>query len=101
MHKSKQNGFTRSVLDRQKFNDLKCSGILEPVEHREAVKTIPTSIKEKRIPRAEAPCIPFVITKSNKRKKSVRTRRVTSSSPCLILLMRVERSLLENEPGAS
>eukprot|EP00983_Pelagomonas_calceolata_P074108 1152412-Pelagomonas_calceolata.AAC.1 len=64
----------------------------------QAVKTIPTSIKEKRIPKAEAPCIPF--TKSNKRKKSVRIRRVTSSSPCLVLLIRVERSLLESASGA-
>eukprot|EP00983_Pelagomonas_calceolata_P023442 738465-Pelagomonas_calceolata.AAC.1 len=46
----------------------------------QAVKTLPTLIKEKRMPRAEAPCIPF--TK-------------------MILLMRVERSLLESAPGAS
>eukprot|EP00983_Pelagomonas_calceolata_P030334 951698-Pelagomonas_calceolata.AAC.10 len=39
----------------------------------QAAKTLPTSIKEKRIPRTEAPSIPF--TKSNKRKKSVRIRR--------------------------
>eukprot|EP00983_Pelagomonas_calceolata_P081175 1155459-Pelagomonas_calceolata.AAC.2 len=65
----------------------------------QAVRTLPTSTKEKRIPRSEAPCIPF--TKSDKRKKSVRIRRVTSSSPCLILLMRVERSLLKSAPGAS
>eukprot|EP00983_Pelagomonas_calceolata_P119883 1160649-Pelagomonas_calceolata.AAC.1 len=31
-----------------------------------AVKTLPASIKEKRIPRAEAPCIPF--TKRNKKE---------------------------------
>eukprot|EP00983_Pelagomonas_calceolata_P002334 79081-Pelagomonas_calceolata.AAC.1 len=67
----------------------------------QAVKALPTSIKEKRIPRAEAPCIPFTNLKSNKRKKSVRIRRVTSNSPSLILLMRVERSLLESAPGAS
>jgi len=35
----------------------------------QAVKTLPASIKEKRIPRAEAPCIPF--TKRNKRQKSM------------------------------
>eukprot|EP00983_Pelagomonas_calceolata_P081072 1155414-Pelagomonas_calceolata.AAC.3 len=34
----------------------------------QAVKTIPALLKEKRIPRAEAMCIPF--TKRNKRKKS-------------------------------
>eukprot|EP00983_Pelagomonas_calceolata_P040152 1137480-Pelagomonas_calceolata.AAC.6 len=39
----------------------------------QAVKTLPTSIKEKRIPRAEAPCIP--LTKRNKRKKSMGIRR--------------------------
>eukprot|EP00983_Pelagomonas_calceolata_P069570 1150410-Pelagomonas_calceolata.AAC.4 len=65
----------------------------------QAVKALPTLIKENRTPRAEAPCIPF--TKSNKRKMSVRIRRVTSSSPCLILLMRVERSILDSAPGAS
>eukprot|EP00967_Tisochrysis_lutea_P139222 scaffold252566_cov18-Tisochrysis_lutea.AAC.3 len=32
----------------------------------QAVKTLPASIKEKRIPRAEAPCIPF--TKRNKKE---------------------------------
>eukprot|EP00983_Pelagomonas_calceolata_P002419 81729-Pelagomonas_calceolata.AAC.1 len=32
----------------------------------QAVKTLSTSIKEKRIPRGEAPCIPF--TKRNIRK---------------------------------
>eukprot|EP00983_Pelagomonas_calceolata_P010496 340308-Pelagomonas_calceolata.AAC.1 len=51
------------------------------------------------IPRAKAPCIPF--TKRNKTSKSMGIRRVTSSSPCLILSMRVERSLLESVPGAS
>eukprot|EP00983_Pelagomonas_calceolata_P129039 1161572-Pelagomonas_calceolata.AAC.4 len=60
----------------------------------QAVKILPTSIKEKRLPRAEAPCIPF--TKRNKRNKSMGIRRVTSSSPCLILLTRVERSLLKS-----
>eukprot|EP00983_Pelagomonas_calceolata_P022110 694237-Pelagomonas_calceolata.AAC.1 len=47
-----------------------------------AVKTLPTSIKERRIPRAEVPCNPC--TKRNKRKKSMEIRRVTSSSPCLL-----------------
>eukprot|EP00983_Pelagomonas_calceolata_P128299 1161497-Pelagomonas_calceolata.AAC.12 len=64
----------------------------------QAVKILPTSIKEKRIPRAEAPCILF--TKRNKRSKSMGIRRVTSSIPCLILVMRVERSLLESSSGA-
>eukprot|EP00983_Pelagomonas_calceolata_P122444 1160910-Pelagomonas_calceolata.AAC.1 len=59
-----------------------------------AVKTLPTSNKEKRIPGAEAPRIPF--TKRNKRKKSMGIRRVTSSNPFLILAMRVERSLLKS-----
>eukprot|EP00983_Pelagomonas_calceolata_P043921 1139084-Pelagomonas_calceolata.AAC.2 len=65
----------------------------------QGIKTLPTSIKEKRIPRAEAPCNLF--TKRNKRKKSMGVRRVTSSSPCLIMLMRVERSLFESSFGAS
>eukprot|EP00983_Pelagomonas_calceolata_P031248 981017-Pelagomonas_calceolata.AAC.1 len=39
----------------------------------QAVKTLPTSIKEKKIPRAEAPCIPF--TKRKKTNKSVGIRR--------------------------
>eukprot|EP00983_Pelagomonas_calceolata_P019082 599765-Pelagomonas_calceolata.AAC.1 len=62
------------------------------------VKALPTSIKVKRIPRAEAPCIPF--TKRNKRKKSMGIRRVASSSPCLILVTRVERSPLKGASGA-
>eukprot|EP00983_Pelagomonas_calceolata_P057271 1144997-Pelagomonas_calceolata.AAC.6 len=64
----------------------------------QAVKTLPTSIKEKRKPRAEAPCIPF--TTRNKRNESMGIRRVTSSSPCLILVARVERSLLKSVSGA-
>eukprot|EP00983_Pelagomonas_calceolata_P108190 1159430-Pelagomonas_calceolata.AAC.1 len=55
-----------------------------------AVKILPTSNKEKRIPRAKALRIPF--TKRNKRKKSLGIRRVTSSSPCLILVTRVNES---------
>eukprot|EP00983_Pelagomonas_calceolata_P062182 1147159-Pelagomonas_calceolata.AAC.2 len=43
---------------------------LLPVKRKEkttqAVKTLPASFKEKRIPRAEAPCIPF--TKRNKKE---------------------------------
>eukprot|EP00983_Pelagomonas_calceolata_P007676 249170-Pelagomonas_calceolata.AAC.2 len=46
------------------------------------------------IPRAEAPCIPF--TKRIKRNKSMGIRRVASSSPCPILVTRVERSLLKS-----
>eukprot|EP00983_Pelagomonas_calceolata_P003354 109463-Pelagomonas_calceolata.AAC.1 len=42
-------------------------------ETTQAVKALPTSIKEKRIPRAEAPYNPF--TKRNKRKKSMGIRR--------------------------
>eukprot|EP00983_Pelagomonas_calceolata_P049509 1141540-Pelagomonas_calceolata.AAC.1 len=64
----------------------------------QAVKTLPTSIKEKGIPRAEAPCIPF--TKRNKRNNSMGITRVTSSSPCLILVTRVEKSLLKSASGA-
>eukprot|EP00983_Pelagomonas_calceolata_P033554 1050207-Pelagomonas_calceolata.AAC.2 len=49
-------------------------------------------------------CIPF--TKRNKRKKSKGIRSVTGmlvtgSSPCLTLVMKVERSLLESVFGAS
>eukprot|EP00983_Pelagomonas_calceolata_P083197 1156108-Pelagomonas_calceolata.AAC.11 len=66
---------------------------------KQAVKTLLTSIEEKRIPRAKATCIPF--TKRNKCIVSVGIRWVTSSSPCLILLMRVERSLLESSSSAS
>eukprot|EP00983_Pelagomonas_calceolata_P048239 1140973-Pelagomonas_calceolata.AAC.7 len=65
----------------------------------QAMKTLPTSIKEKRTPRAEALCIPFI--KRNKRKESMGIRRVTSSSLCLILVVRVERSLLKGASGAS
>eukprot|EP00983_Pelagomonas_calceolata_P032438 1017626-Pelagomonas_calceolata.AAC.1 len=54
---------------------------------------------EKRIPRAKAPSVPF--TKKSKRKKSMGIMRVTSSSPCLILVMRVERSLFKSASGAS
>eukprot|EP00983_Pelagomonas_calceolata_P010962 354713-Pelagomonas_calceolata.AAC.2 len=36
----------------------------------------------------------------NKRKKAMRIRRITSSSPCLILVMKVERSLLKSASGA-
>eukprot|EP00983_Pelagomonas_calceolata_P066010 1148826-Pelagomonas_calceolata.AAC.2 len=36
-----------------------------------------------------------------KQKKAMGIRRVTSRSPCLILLMRAERSLLESLSGAS
>eukprot|EP00983_Pelagomonas_calceolata_P059626 1146010-Pelagomonas_calceolata.AAC.5 len=64
----------------------------------QAVKKLPTPIKEERIPRAEAPCIPF--TERNKTNKSMGIRRVTSSSPCLILMTRVERSLLKSAPSA-
>eukprot|EP00983_Pelagomonas_calceolata_P100683 1158600-Pelagomonas_calceolata.AAC.7 len=53
---------------------------------------------EKRIPRAEAPCIPF--TKRNTRRETMGIMRVTSSSPSLILVTRVERSLLKSTSGA-
>eukprot|EP00983_Pelagomonas_calceolata_P045269 1139642-Pelagomonas_calceolata.AAC.2 len=65
----------------------------------QAVKTLPTSIKEKRISRAEAPRIP--LTKKNKRKKSIGIRRIISSSPLLILVTKVERSHLKCPSGAS
>eukprot|EP00983_Pelagomonas_calceolata_P031157 977816-Pelagomonas_calceolata.AAC.1 len=52
----------------------------------QAVKTLPISIKEKKISRAEAPCIPF--TKRNKPK--INGDQVT----------RVERSLLKSASGA-
>eukprot|EP00983_Pelagomonas_calceolata_P111498 1159788-Pelagomonas_calceolata.AAC.1 len=58
-------------------------------------------MKEKRTPTAEAPCIPSTNLKRNKRKKSVRIRRVTSSSSFLILVTRVERSLLKSASCAS
>jgi len=64
-----------------------------------AVKPLPTSIQEKRIPRAETPCIPY--TKRNKRKESMGTRRVASSSLCLILVTRAERSVLKSASGAN
>eukprot|EP00983_Pelagomonas_calceolata_P071734 1151380-Pelagomonas_calceolata.AAC.1 len=60
---------------------------------------LPTSVQEKGIPRAEALCILF--TKRSKRKKSMGIRRVSSSSPCLIFVTRVERSLLKSVSGAS
>eukprot|EP00983_Pelagomonas_calceolata_P119706 1160630-Pelagomonas_calceolata.AAC.7 len=65
----------------------------------QALKALPTSIKEWGIPRAEAPCIPFI--KRNKRKKSMGIRRVTSRIPCLISVMRVEISVLKSATGAS
>eukprot|EP00983_Pelagomonas_calceolata_P102477 1158810-Pelagomonas_calceolata.AAC.6 len=49
-------------------------------QNTQAVKTLPTSIKGRRIPRAEAPCIPF--TKRNKVNKSMGNRRVTGSARC-------------------
>eukprot|EP00983_Pelagomonas_calceolata_P125328 1161201-Pelagomonas_calceolata.AAC.1 len=66
----------------------------------QAVKTLPTSIQEKRIPRSEALCIP---TNRSKIKNTMGTtgRRVTSSSQCLISVMRVERSLLKSAAGAN
>eukprot|EP00983_Pelagomonas_calceolata_P051466 1142424-Pelagomonas_calceolata.AAC.6 len=42
------------------------------------------------MPRAKASCTPF--TKSNKKKKSAKIRRATSSNPCL----RVDRRLLKS-----
>eukprot|EP00983_Pelagomonas_calceolata_P061287 1146778-Pelagomonas_calceolata.AAC.1 len=58
-----------------------------------------TDFIQKRIPRAEAPFIPF--TKRSKRKKSMGIRKVTSSSPCLFLVVGIERSLLKSAPGVS
>eukprot|EP00983_Pelagomonas_calceolata_P035572 1113436-Pelagomonas_calceolata.AAC.1 len=54
----------------------------------QVVKTLPASIKEKRIPRAEAPRIPFI---KGSKKKSMGIRRLASKSACLILVMRVEK----------
>eukprot|EP00983_Pelagomonas_calceolata_P073476 1152154-Pelagomonas_calceolata.AAC.4 len=62
------------------------------------VNTLPTSIKETRIPSPKVPCIPFI--KRNKINKSMGIRRVTSSSPCLILVTKIERSLLKSASGA-
>eukprot|EP00983_Pelagomonas_calceolata_P129160 1161585-Pelagomonas_calceolata.AAC.1 len=63
----------------------------------QAVKALPTSIKEKRKPRAKGQ---YIV--STKRKvKSMGVKRVTSSSPCLISVMRVERSLLKSASGAN
>eukprot|EP00983_Pelagomonas_calceolata_P057873 1145254-Pelagomonas_calceolata.AAC.1 len=61
-------------------------------KHYTGNETLSKSTKEKRIPTAEAPCIPF--TKRIKRMKSMGIRRVTS--PCLILVMKVKISLLKN-----
>eukprot|EP00983_Pelagomonas_calceolata_P127367 1161396-Pelagomonas_calceolata.AAC.2 len=65
---------------------------------RQAVETLPTSVKEKRMPRAKALCIPF--TKRSKKKKSMGIRRVASSSSS-ILVIRVERSLLKSASVAN
>eukprot|EP00983_Pelagomonas_calceolata_P104918 1159077-Pelagomonas_calceolata.AAC.4 len=81
----------------------------EKTRTTQAMATLPTSIKEKRIPRAKAPCIPSTKriknrSPSREEKKQSGIRRVTSSttsSPCLILVMRVERSLLKSASGAS
>eukprot|EP00983_Pelagomonas_calceolata_P000017 525-Pelagomonas_calceolata.AAC.1 len=56
-------------------------------------------VKVKRIPRAEAPCIPF--TKRRIERGSMGIKRITSSTPCLILFMRIEGSLLKSVSGAS
>eukprot|EP00983_Pelagomonas_calceolata_P038745 1136906-Pelagomonas_calceolata.AAC.1 len=63
----------------------------------EAVKTLPTSIKEKRKPRAKTPCI----LSTGGTKKKIGTRRASSNTKCLILLTRIERSLLKSASGAS
>eukprot|EP00983_Pelagomonas_calceolata_P065980 1148812-Pelagomonas_calceolata.AAC.9 len=63
----------------------------------QAVKTLPTSNKGERVPRAKAPCIPSTKNK----KKPMGIRRATSNSPCLILVMRVEISLLESASSAN
>eukprot|EP00983_Pelagomonas_calceolata_P110868 1159721-Pelagomonas_calceolata.AAC.4 len=52
-------------------------------------------MKEKRVPRAEAPCI--YSTKRKKRSTGIRR----SSISCLILVTIIERSLLKSVSGAS
>eukprot|EP00983_Pelagomonas_calceolata_P130850 1161721-Pelagomonas_calceolata.AAC.1 len=51
----------------------------------QAAKTLPTSIKDKRIPWAEPPCIPF----TKRDKERVNVDQDTSSRPCLILRVEV------------
>eukprot|EP00983_Pelagomonas_calceolata_P026220 823104-Pelagomonas_calceolata.AAC.3 len=66
-------------------------------QNTQAVKTILTPIKEKKVHRAEAPPVP-----SNKRRKREvnEVLEITSSTLCLTLLMRVKRSLLMSVSGA-
>eukprot|EP00983_Pelagomonas_calceolata_P020830 654890-Pelagomonas_calceolata.AAC.1 len=72
---------------------------IEKRRKTQAVRMLPTSTKGKRIPKAET--LRTLFTKRNKRKKSTRIKRVTSSIPCLTLVMRVERSLFKSASGAS
>eukprot|EP00967_Tisochrysis_lutea_P020675 scaffold23473_cov14-Tisochrysis_lutea.AAC.1 len=62
----------------------------------EAVEALSTPIKKKRLPRYEALCI-----LSTKRRKNDGDQEVTTSTLCLILVMRVGRSLLKSASGAS
>eukprot|EP00983_Pelagomonas_calceolata_P043504 1138926-Pelagomonas_calceolata.AAC.11 len=77
---------------------IRNAGVKEVGRYNEAMKTLPTSIKEKRIPRAKAPCIPST---KRKRKRSMGIRRVTSGSSCLISVMRIEVNLLKSTSGAN
>eukprot|EP00983_Pelagomonas_calceolata_P073671 1152218-Pelagomonas_calceolata.AAC.2 len=79
------------------LNNAVCMSKKRKGKTTQAMKTLPTSIKEKRVPRAEAPCNP--LHQEKKRKRSMGIRRLTSSTPCLILVIRVE-SAIKSAPGA-
>eukprot|EP00967_Tisochrysis_lutea_P133767 scaffold235334_cov18-Tisochrysis_lutea.AAC.1 len=60
----------------------------------QAVKTFPTAMKVKGMPRPEALCIP--LREEQKEERSMGISRVSSSAPCLTLMMRAGRSLLKS-----
>eukprot|EP00983_Pelagomonas_calceolata_P043991 1139112-Pelagomonas_calceolata.AAC.1 len=63
----------------------------------QAVKTLPTSIKEKRIPGTKAPCIPS--TKRNKGNKSMGIRRSASGARKFISVLDTMAMKLQIKPG--
>eukprot|EP00983_Pelagomonas_calceolata_P016354 516703-Pelagomonas_calceolata.AAC.3 len=66
-------------------------------EIKKVLKTLPQIKKRKdEGPRAEA----FPPPREKGKKRPMEIRRVTSSTPCLILIMRVERSLFKSAAGA-
>eukprot|EP00967_Tisochrysis_lutea_P001251 scaffold1645_cov16-Tisochrysis_lutea.AAC.1 len=100
MHRSQAWRFQRVATPGRRWGSVidEChhSAAVKQRKTRQVVKKLPTSIKDKGIPRAKAPCISFT---KRKRKKLMGITRVTSSCPCLILVVRGERSLLKGVSG--